>query len=174
MTSQTKLGPLVGDGNILNKSLVLTLFSMQDEKALQLQAEQEQVNARTAKTAPCFALRKYLVHTEWYNVDLTGMLKKLRMMFEEISECYTALRRADSSSTIAVIQLFKKSSVHHLRKHLAPLETMLVVMKRVLRHDYEYSDFPPNFGCMFWQGECALWRNAGLERQEPNAATMYI
>lgn len=76
-------------------------------------------------------------YTASFNLDLAEILRELRMVFEEISDCCTALERADTPMS-TVVWLFKKSKVHHLQKHLAALKTTLLVMRTVLWHGKEY------------------------------------
>jgi hypothetical protein len=76
-------------------------------------------------------------YTASFNEDLAEILGELKMVFEEISECCTALQKADTP-THTVVWLFKKGKVHHLQKHLAALKTTLLVMRTVLWHGREY------------------------------------
>ncbi len=78
------------------------------------------------------------IYTESFNEDLAEIVKELKMVFEEISQCCAALQKADAGSTSAVLWLFKQNRVHHLQKHLTALKTTLVVMRTVLWHGKEY------------------------------------
>lgn len=76
-------------------------------------------------------------YTDSFNEDLSEITRELKLVFEEISECGDALRKADTS-TGTVAWLFKKGRVHRLQKHLETLKTTLVVMRTVLWHGKEY------------------------------------
>lgn len=77
-------------------------------------------------------------YTELFNQDLDEILKELKLVFEDISECCIELQKKDAGPTNAVVWLFKKGRVHHLQKHLEALKTTMVVMRTVLFHGKEY------------------------------------
>ena len=77
-------------------------------------------------------------YTESFNQDLAEIANELKMVFDEIDECYTELRRMDKRSHNSVVWLFKKRRAHHLQKHLEALKTTLTVMRTVLWHGKDY------------------------------------
>lgn len=77
-------------------------------------------------------------YTTAFHQDLAEILLHLQGIFEDISDCCLAMRKADNPSLGAVTWLHKKRYVNKLQKHLAANKTTLVVMRTVLHHGKDY------------------------------------
>lgn len=77
-------------------------------------------------------------YTTAFHQDLAEILLHLQGIFEDISDCCLAMRKADNPSLGAVTWLHKKRHVNKLQKHLAANKTTLVVMRTVLHHGKDY------------------------------------